>query len=472
MNILRALKESEGTMQRKLFLYMLMLVVIVFIAVAVGLSFVGEFNSTEKEYYQTLDMQLEVFEKDIASEFDHLAFMGIRLSESTTKTLSKYYKNESVPFDGTAVSPETIYKVQDALIDKLRQQLIQTDCSGAFIMLNTTIDTKQKKGADTKSGIYLQKSTFISCDKDDKFLLYRGNPDVAKSHNIMPHRKWKMEFQTDVFPDYKMDYSDMESPVHDGYRVTSAFVLPGTSEKAMLLTVPMVDDAGVVYGICGFEVSESYFKSKHSQPSRLHRLTCVLTEDNERLLDTDAGLSSGVQNGYYMAPEADLEYVDEKGNLTAFHGKETCSIGISKEISLHAGEDDHVLAVMIPKEDYSKEAMAYTIRAIVFLAMLVIMTICIALYFTRRFVSPILKTLEQVRTNEGFDVDSEIQEIKDLFAFLSEQDKEHEQALQSLELEKQQAEESYQKAQDEINRLAYSRNPKLTQMIINTLLKV
>ena len=33
-------------------------------------------------------------------------------------------------------------------------------------------------------------------------LLYRGSADVGKTHSVMPHRKWRMEFQTDQFPDY------------------------------------------------------------------------------------------------------------------------------------------------------------------------------------------------------------------------------------------------------------------------------
>ena len=33
-------------------------------------------------------------------------------------------------------------------------------------------------------------------------LLYRGSAEVGKDHSVMPHRKWRMEFQTDQFPDY------------------------------------------------------------------------------------------------------------------------------------------------------------------------------------------------------------------------------------------------------------------------------
>lgn len=447
-------------MRRKLFLYMLILVVIVIIAVLTGLSLIGRFNSIEDNYYEKLNMQIEVFEKDIINEFDHLAFMGVRLSENMADILHKYYDNGEARFDGSAVPVDTITEMQEEMIEPIRDQLLKTDCSGVFVMMNATVDNSVGNDKDTRSGIYLQKSSFVSCDADDKLLLYRGSSQVSRRHGIMPHRKWKLEFTTDNFPDYEISNSKTEQPVYNSYHVSNAFMLPGTSDKAILVTVPVVDDEGNAYGLCGFEVSESYFKSEHSQPSGISHLTCIITEDNRPVLNTDIGLSSGVENGYYKTPDTELTYTRAKGNLLLFKGDKMRSVGLIKSISLHSGEA-HAIAVITPEKDYKSAVTEYTIKTIILLILLIAVTICTAMYLTRRFVAPILKTLEHIKIGDEYDADSELQEINDLFAFLSDKDKKHEEKLQALELEKQKAEEAYQKAQSEIDRLAYSRKSEI-----------
>ena len=56
-----------------------------------------------------------------------------------------------------------------------------------------------------------------------------------------------------------------------------------------------------MYGLCGFEISESYFKKNFAQPTGFDRLSCLLAPAGDGLA-ADAALSSGTTGGYFHAP--------------------------------------------------------------------------------------------------------------------------------------------------------------------------
>lgn len=107
--------------------------------------------------------------------------------------------------------------------------------------------------------------------------------------------------------------------------------------------------------------------------------------------------------------------------------------------------------------------------------MLLFFTVVCCFYFSRRFISPILKSLDKIKSEKRDGETSPIAEIDDLFAFLAEQDREYERTLAALAREKQKAQnekerlqdafdraqEQYESAQAEISRLAYSRKQEV-----------
>ncbi len=52
-------------------------------------------------------------------------------------------------------------------------------------------------------------------------------------------------------------------PLDKSCHIHDIVTLPGTSERIMLVSIPFLGADGSVYGICGFEISESLFKFIH-----------------------------------------------------------------------------------------------------------------------------------------------------------------------------------------------------------------
>lgn len=473
MRVLPNLQPSRWPLKRRLFGSMLLLAAILICFLASGLFLCGRFSSTKKETAQTLLLQMEVFERDMSSYWEKTAVLGIHLSQEMTRLLEDYLEKQNIPFGALTDSAVHIAGVQQSVIGPLCQSLRQSDCSGAFVMFNTTVNSRIEHAETSRSGLYLQKSG--NAIADDNLLLYRGMSDIGGNYGLAPHRKWRLEFHSDLFPNYEELVSHASLPLETAYRITDLFTLPGTSEQAVLMTLPLIGDNGTVYGFCGFEISQRYFKTFHEQPSNLPRMVCLLTTGNSGVLDTEAGLSCGISNGYYFAPKGDLTAKDLGGRLTLFSGDTSSYIGVLREVFPSYRHQTVIAAVLIPKEDYNRAIVKSTIQVVLLVLLLLFVTIVCCFYFSRRFITPILKSLAIIKSEKRDEEMSCIAEINDLFAFLAEQDRDHERALALLAQEKQdaqkekehlqdaleRAQKKYESAQAEISRLAYARKQEV-----------
>ena len=130
------------------------------------------------------------------------------------------------------------------------------------------------------------------------------------------------------------------------------FELPGTSEEVQLFLLPLRGRDGTMYGLCGFEISESYFKQNFAQPTGFDRLSCLLAPAGDGLA-ADAALSSGTTDGYYHTLRNTLVLRSMGGGLTQLTGPDSAYAGISQLCRLSESQS-YRLAVCIPMADYRR----------------------------------------------------------------------------------------------------------------------
>lgn len=430
MRKLTALRYSEWSLKRKLFVYMLLLVALLLLILFIGLSTIGRMSSTADTVYDSLELQMEVFEKDISTHFDHLAASAVALSADMTEILTDSLQAKNIVFPALNDNSEAIIDLQKTMIEPLRQKLLQTDCSGAFVMLNATVNSTLSEASVSKSGLYLQINGYERTASD--VILYRGIADIAKSYEIMPHRKWRLEFRTDLFPDYAEIVSSTTTRPRKFYHISEPFKLPGTSEYVLLVTVPMVGDDGTYFGVCGYEVSASYFMMHHEQPSKLQHLNCLLATTHENTLITAGALSCGSRDAYFHTLTEDYAILKKDENLSVFEDENFSYLGISRSIALSSTEE-HLLVVMIPKTDYDRMLSKSVIQTVMFLLLLLFFTVSFCRYFSKRFLTPLLTALEQIKSDKCSETVSGIPEILDLVEYLDQQKKARGEILTSLE---------------------------------------
>ncbi|MBQ4136665.1 MAG: hypothetical protein IJD67_01015 [Clostridia bacterium] len=444
------LNYSEWSLKRKLFAYMLLLTVLLLIILAIGLPIIVHTSNTKDSFTDSLEIQMEVFEKDICAHFDHLAASAITLSKEMSVILENELTAQGIRFSELNDNSETIVNIQENMIEPLRNKLLQTDSSGVFVMLNTTANSSIPTASSSKTGLYLQVNGYNPIASE--ILMYRGIPAVAKKHKITPHRKWRLEFSTDLFPDYAKITGTASLPLEKAFYITNLALLPGTNEQVLLLTVPMLGENGDFLGICGYEISSSYFATYHKQPSKLAHLSCLLATDHENILITSEVLSCSSSDGHFHKLTEDYAVSKKDNGFAVFKDESFSYFGLTKRISLSPKGEKHLLVVMIPKNDYDRAVYAGYAQSAVFVILLLFFTVSFCQFFSKRFLAPLLSALEQIKSDKRAQATSDIPEILDLIEYLNNQEKAHGETLSTLENKHREAEEEKLRLKAEYDR--------------------
>ena len=246
-------KICQSPMSSRLLWACLLLVALLVLTFGAALFLFASLHNTKKDISRSLQIQFSVFQNDMERYFDQLAVMGVNLSEDMSAEVDKELALRQMSFAQLNDSPEVLNALEEEMIEPLCRCLRQTGCSGAFVLLDATVNTRMEGAEHSRAGLYVQKS---GADTPTvPLLLYRGSAEVGKTHSVMPHRKWRMEFQTDQFPDYDRWMTPGSAPLYQSYTLTERFELPGTSEEVQLFLLPLRGRDGTMYGLCGFEIS-------------------------------------------------------------------------------------------------------------------------------------------------------------------------------------------------------------------------
>lgn len=460
------LATKKHSLRRKLFACMVHFAILLCTLLIAGLYLIGSFTSTKQKLLQQLEFQAEIFERQLNIYYDSLAVMSIQLSTELSEAIDGYLEQQEITFELLNDSQENIEGLQTSLIERLRHKLWEADCTGAFVVLEAQVNSSIEDAEFSRTGIYLQRNSLEVTDT--RVLLYRGLSNVGKEHDCMPHRKWRLEFSTKLFPNYDELKENAAFPLYTSYRITDVVLLPGTDRYVMLMTVPILSDDGSFLGLCGFELNEDYFKQVFAQPSELDHAVFCISKNHDDIDLAHQTLSAGVLNEYYLEPRGVFVARDLGEGLIEYKGKELSYIGITSEIRLCPGECVSALSVIIPKRDYDRMLMTDTVRTVLLSIVFTILAVILALFFTRRYIKPIMQSLDSIRNKEYEQNAAYATEIRDLFAYLAEQDRTNEAELAKALDEKQAAltavgemRRKYDEAAKENERLAYSRKDEI-----------
>ena len=150
-----------------------------------------------------------------------------------------------------------------------------------------------------------------------------------------------------------------------------------------------------MYGLCGFEISESYFKQNFAQPTGFDRLSCLLAPAGDGLT-ADAALSSGTTGGYYHAPRNTLVLHSMGGGLTQLTGPDSDYAGISQLCRLSESQS-YRLAVCIPMADYRRLVFSGNLQMLLIGLFIAFFVVFCCMNFHRHILSPAFRQFEEDR---------------------------------------------------------------------------
>ena len=433
LKLLGFFNKSSVDLRKRLRLYLLSLVVVIF-AVVVAFSVLFDVFSYDKPTATTLRAQNERFKHKLESFFRGTAAQGIQFSQQVTRAIEDTLAANNLSFNDVADNQEIIALLEKNTYAALYSYFLIADCSGAFIIFDTTVNTKLPNAKHSRSGMYI-KAVNINTSKpvNPKVSLFRGIPEIGYDNDHVFSNKWELEFNTANVPFYRNVIRNASKDLTACYYYSPAFKLPGTLETAMLLCVPLVGKNGKVYGVCGFEISTLFFKLFHAEAgSPAERLTELVAQETGGSVLLETRLESGTRQGYFAGLSDDVMSVSQMGELNRYSvngGQENGSmrefVGVETAIAFSplSGKIDSapwVAISMIPKEDYDRMVKLSYFKFVLFCVVFFSIATMLAHYISRRYSVPILQGINAIKT--GSTKKTYIHEIDDLMEFLTVND--------------------------------------------------
>ena len=220
--------------------------------------------------------------------------------------------------------------------------------------------------------------------------------------------------------------------------------------------LPIRGSDGKALGVCGFEVSESCFARLHSQTTKLSHFTGLLTYDDDSHMDGDSitsFFSCGADDGYYRAPGGVLAVSDFGDGILKLTGDDNTYLGMKRSYNDARTGGSFATFVMTNKSDYDSAAMDTIVKNLLLIALLTALSIAFCVFFSRSYLAPVLKSLEQLKRDEQRAHRGAPVEIDDLLAFLAEKDRNKQSVIDGLKLEMKEANEELSRIQKEKTRI-------------------
>lgn len=431
--------KAEGiSMRRRFYVFIISAIAIVLSLILLLFNLFGIINPTNRQLIGILDTQLQAYTDNIEDDYNKIAAHAISFSKQLENSIQNYLTANNLTFANLKNNPEALADLQNNLYEVVYLNMQLAPSSGAFYILDTTVNSHSE--TPYYNGIYLKYINIYSENTvNNEISLYRGSYTTGKENNLSFHSGWQNEMQTDFFNNSNSLFAD-----NPHYILSPTVAIPDTWERARYVYVPVHDLKDNIIGICGFEVSDLYFQlSEKVNDDKLGQLIGAL-------LDEEKGVYSGQFNSSRYNTAASNIQASKKRNITTFDfGTEKC-VGKTKTINL--GNSTFTVAVMLTEAQYDSLLDKGQLKTAGVIFFVVIFAFIYCIIISKKYVSPIIKSIEQIKSKDGTGNSLKIREIDDLFAFLEEKDILYEEKLQSLEISKKAAEEEAQRT-----KLAYEK---------------
>ena len=436
--VINQFKTESISMRRRFYFFIITAIAIILSLILLLFSLFGIMNPTNRQLVEILDTQLQSYTDHITDDYNKTAAHAISFSGQLETSIQQYLTKNNIAFEDLKNNPEDLANLQNHLYDIVYLNMQLAPSSGAFYILDTTVNSNSK--TPYYNGIYLKYINIYSENTvNNEISLYRGSYTTGKQHNLSFHSGWQSEMQTDFFNNSN---SLFEDNLH--YILSPTVEIPETWERARYVYVPIHDMRDNIIGICGFEVSDLYFQlSEKVSDDNLGQLIGAL-------LDEKQNVYSGQFNSSRYNIANSVIHTQEKKNITVFDfGTEKC---MGKTQSIQLGSNTFTVAIMLTEAQYESILKKNQLKTAGVILFVVVFALIYCIFISKKYVSPIVHSLEQLKSNDSTENSLKIREIDDLFAFLEEKDILYEKKLRDLE-------KSQKVAEDEAKRtkLAYEK---------------
>lgn len=444
--------RTKGFSMELRFLFTLLVVIFTLVTAftAVFAAF-GAFDVNKSRTEAILTHELNSLTDRIKKEYSTIASHSISLSEMLIMELERQLDKADVSPAELKQHPEVLNDLLESVYPTMAAELKAIKSSGAFVILDATINPALENAENSRSGIFLknisaQNNTFSS-HYDLRYLC--GPLEVGRSHALTFLPQWSLEFDVTDMDMYRIP---MENAAENSGKTLSQLYYwtdkenTGGANSGQYCSVPLIASDGTVIGVCGYEISAMQFKLAYAPViAEQNYVFCMLASSDESNIYFENSMFAG---NYAVAEEQPdcaaakpagsglLEYVCGDGVYVGNH----CTMQLYPNSSCFA-EREFTVALLTPKAQILRMRHESNAKFVLVVTVLLIIGIVLSVVLCRLNIKPIKKALNRVQqSNPAPSEKTYIREIDDLFEFLAQKDSEDKAARAQIEREKAEAE--------------------------------
>lgn len=422
--IYRQMKNRSTSMQKKLMYYFLSIVSAIICILLLICSVTDIFSFPKQHLNQCLSMALENSSSKIMQQLDRTNAQGIKLSSKISTEIEYLLNKNNRSFESLNNAPMQIRDLQQSMYNLLNTALESSGGSGAYVILDVTVNTAAKDSEFSRCGLYLRRTSVNDSNPvNSETALFRGMKEVARKNKLELHNRWNMEFNIKKFPYYMEMRQSAPVRAANSYLWAKKETLTDTWEKAMLLVVPIIGSQGEFYGVCGVEISELYFRLAYpSSESKFGTVVTALSPKEKENLCLSEGLCGTDNRGKFSEQ---IFCIKSSDNFNYYTSDVRKYVGLSKEISISSSPLDDTkwtVSVLLPASNFREYAMKQKVILVTAFAVLLIILILMSVFLSQRYVRPITNQLKVIQNgNSTTETVTGLSEIDELLNFLKMQ---------------------------------------------------
>ncbi len=449
------LRTGSASLRGRFVVHVLLLLCVLSCFTLLLITRFGILDSADGKLERTLNHQLESSFAAVETTMDRLAAHAVNLSEQMTVLLRRSLDESGLGFEELRNNPQALAALQSDAYPLVHNAMRSAPCSGAFYILDTTVNDASDR--TSYNGLYLKVvNLFADSAIRNRVCLYRGAAVTARKNTIGLHSMWDNETSAGSFPEIDALLHCSVKSLPQTYLLTSVYRLPDTWERARFLCVPILDDVGKTVGVCGFEISDLFFKlANRTNNEEQGRLVCVLLSRNGTRY---VGQISGSRSGY-VPPVREAFSLETESRFAVIRSGDLSFYGKVRPVTI--GVSSHLLAIMLPEAEYRAVLREERMKAAAALGLVAAAALCACLWLSRRYVVPFIRGVEQLKADSATWRPSCVPEINELQSVLARRELERNRELHRLGREIEDVKGECEKAQTEASRLAYLRNREI-----------
>lgn len=390
-------------------------------------------NTIIIESKQLIHNELSRSSQDITAQYGQLSIQAVEFSKNLTKKFEEELKSKNLSMVDLSKHPEQLEELIFSVFEYTFFTLQKSNCSGAFFILNSTVNPELELAKNSRAGLYIKNmEPNIISSSSPLITILRGFPSIGRDNDLDLHTQWSMEFDISEADFYTVPlekakkYPDTE--LSRLYYWSDPLTLPNTSEEVMLCSVPLIDSEHNVYGVCGFEISAMLFKLSHMPYNNMYtRMFCMLSPLSKDSVDIRNSMFAGGYSVKNISKENSFLKVIENRNSFTTYVRENGNVylGFHTLTRLYpSGSLFHdktwVTAVLVPKEDVVVSITRLNLILASLLSLLVTMGIIISIVFSNKYLKPISAGIEIIKSSDPDETHkTNVQEIDDLIQYLA-----------------------------------------------------